>query len=564
MRRIMIGVLSVALAVSFLICGVSLLFDKRKLNLNQEKITFMNDGWSFEAADGQDGEFTLPGKIPYASGKPFTIYRTFQEEVPAGTCLGFRSSHQEVFVSLDDKVIYSFEKAEDIPTFPQTPGNAWNIVTLPQIQAGQVVKFTTVSVYKQNSEKLSEVMMGSKSAILFHIAETYVMAAFMSVLVLLFALVLIFYGMYIYKIRRSANLIYLGLFALLLGIWFLGEARFLQFFCGNVLMNYQMVFLSVALMPIPSLLFLSNALQPKRQWLYNLLCVVAGVNFFVMVLVQTLGLVDFYEWIPVSHCILLLEMLLLVYTMVQCICNHSCNKSKFLFLGFGVFLFFGMLNIVYFYVSDQYDSALLLRIGTLLALVIILKGEMDKNMVLIQMGMEAAAYKKAAYTDALTQLGNRYAFDMRLKELEQMEPDERIENAICVLDVDGLKFANDSYGHWMGDQLICGMAECIQKVFSEIGNCFRIGGDEFAVVLRGEREELESYLQRLNKEITHNNMKGNCNLSASWGMAFQGDTQGNDVYEAFQMADAFMYQNKEGKKAAREAKMYVSKRNCDT
>lgn len=562
MRRTIIVILSIALAVSFLICGVSFLFDTRNLNFNQEKITFLNDGWFYETADVHNGEFTLPAKIPYASGMPFSIYRTFHEAVPGGTCLGFRSSHQEVFVFLDDEVIYSFEKVEDISTFPKTPGNAWNIVTLPQIQSGQVLKITTVSVYKQNSEKLSEVMMGSKSAILFHIAENYVMAAFMSVLVLLFAIVLIFYGGYIYKIRRSANLIYLGLFAFLLGIWFLGESRFHQFFCGNVLMNYQMVFLSVALMPIPSLLFLSNALQPKNQWLYNLLCIAAGVNFFVMIVVQTMGFADFYEWIPISHIIIMLEMLLLVFTMVQCACNHSYHKSKFLFLGFGVFLLFGMLNIVYFYVSDQYDSALLLRIGTLLALMIILKGEMDKNMVLIQIGMEAAAYKKAAYTDALTQLGNRYAFDMKLKELEQMELDERIENAICVLDVDGLKFANDSYGHWMGDQLICGMAECIKKAFSEIGSCFRIGGDEFAVVLRGEREELEGYLNRLNKEITHNNMIGNCNLSASWGMAFQGDTQGNDIYEAFQMADAFMYQNKEGKKVTREKSYKGSENVC--
>lgn len=563
MKRIIIIIFSIALVASFLICGVSAAFDTRNLSFNQEKVTFLEDGWFYQTVDEQEKEFILPGKIPYASGKPFTIYRNFQEAVSAGNFLGFRSSQQEVFVSLDDEVIYSFEKAEEIPTLPKTPGNTWNIIPLPKIDAGQVLKITTVSVYKENSEKLNEIMLGSKSAILFHIAGNYIMAAFMSILVLLFASALIFYGGYIYKIRRSANLIYLGLFAFLLGAWFLGEARFLQFFYGNVLVNYQMVFLSIALMPIPSLLFLSSALQPKNERLYHLLCVIAGINFFAMVLAQTLGLADFYEWIPISHLIILLEMLLLLYTMVQSVCNHSYNKSKCLFLGFGVFLLFGMLNIVYFYVSDQYDSALLLRIGTLLALMIIVKGEINKNAVLIQIGMEGAAYKKAAYTDALTQLGNRYAFDMLLKELEQMESDERTENAICVLDVDGLKFANDSYGHWMGDQLICGMAECLQTVFSQIGNCFRIGGDEFAVVLRGDREEMKGYLNKLTKEITSNNMKGHCNLSASWGMAFQGDTLGHNIYETFQMADALMYQNKEGKKTTRETQTDVNSRKYD-
>lgn len=136
--------------------------------------------------------------------------------------------------------------------------------------------------------------------------------------------------------------------------------------------------------------------------------------------------------------------------------------------------------------------------------------------------------------------------------MEQTQPDENLDNAICVFDVDGLKFANDSYGHWMGDLLICSMADSIKTVFSKIGKCFRIGGDEFAVVLQGERAELEAYLNKLSEEIKRNNMKGHCNLSASWGIAFQSDTRGNNIYETFQMADAFMYQNKESKNTTRE------------
>ncbi|MDD4842813.1 MAG: GGDEF domain-containing protein [Anaerotignum sp.] len=548
MRRINLSLFSFAIIVSFLICGISIVFDERNLAFNQEQVTFLNKDWFYQTEDGNEVKFTAPGKVPTMLGKPFEIYTTFREAVSAGDFLGFRSSQQEVFISLDDKVIYSFEQAEHVPTLPRSPASAWHIVKMPEIQPGQVLEISTKPFYRSYQGEISEIMLGSKSAILFQIAEMYLPAVFMSILVLMFAVMLFIYGIYIYKVRRSSNLIYLGLFAFLLGIWFFAESRFVQFFFGNVSVIYQMVFLCIALMPIPGLLFFINALQPKNQWHYDLLCIVAVINFFGMVIAQTLGFIDFFEWMPISHIIIILVMLLFFHTMVESIQNDSYKKSKFIFVGFSVFIFSGILNIIYFYLSDQFDSAIFLRLGTLLALGIIAKGEINKNVELIRIGFEAAAYKKAAYTDALTQLGNRYAFDTTLKELEQTQPDENLDNAICVFDVDGLKFANDSYGHWMGDQLICSMADSIKTVFSKIGKCFRIGGDEFAVVLQGERAELEGYLDKLSEEIKRNNANGHSNLSASWGMAFQSDTRGNNIYETFQMADALMYQNKEIKK----------------
>lgn len=554
MRKVIVLIFSLAMVLSLLICGISIVFDPRDAAFNQEKVSFLTDGWFHQLEDGQNAELTAPIKIPFVIGKPYDVFYTFNESIPAGTFFGFRSSHQEVFVSLDDKGIYSYKKAENVPTFPHSPGSAWNIIALPEIHAGQVIRITAISYYKNSNEMISEIMLGSKSAILFHIAKQYSPAAFMSVLVIMFSGGLFFYGIYLYKIRHSSNFMYLGLFAFLIGVWLFGESRFIQFFLGKTLFTYQTVFLSLALIPIPGLLFFSNAVQPKNQRIFDLLCIVAGVNCIVMVLAQALGFVDFYEWMPISHGIIILGILLFLNTMVECISSEAYKKSKFLFLGFGVFLFFGILNIIYFYLSDQYDSAILLRLGTLTALIIIAKGEIDKNLELIQIGLEAEAFKKAAFTDALTQLGNRHAFDLALEEMEKKKikdnkdnKDDK-DNAICIIDIDGLKFTNDTFGHWMGDKLICCMAECLKSVFPENENCFRIGGDEFAVVMRGERAEMQSYLNKLKDQIIWSNMNRQSVLNASWGLAFQVDTQDNSIYEAFQMADAFMYQNKERKK----------------
>ena len=548
MKKEIISFFSFAMVVCLFICGISIVFDPRDMSFNQEKVTFVTDGWFYSLEDGQMKAFKAPMKIQTTKEKPLEIHKTFHKSIPLGNSLGFRSSQQEIHVYLDDTEIYSYEKVEVVPTLPKSPASAWHIIELPEIHSGQVLKVTSVSPYKDYHGIVNEFMISSKSAIIFQIANEYFPTLFTSILVLALGVALTFYGVHIYRIRHSANFIYLGLFALLLGTWFFGESKYIQFFLGKVLLPYQMVFLSLALMPIPALLFFNNVLQPKSQRPYEVLCLVSITNFFAMVIAQTLGLIDFYQWVRLSHSIIFLDMLLVIWSMTEFIRTNTYKRAKFLLLGFGVFFIMGMINLFFFYIMYQNDDTLFLQIGTLLALIIIAKGEIEKNLELIQVGFEAAAFKKAAYTDSLTQIGNRYAFDLVLEEVAHKEPKDNIDNAICIIDVDGLKFANDTYGHWMGDQLICSMAKCLKSVFYGRGQCFRIGGDEFAVILRGDRPQLRGYLNNLKEEIMLNNMNCQCILSASWGMAFQTDTDENCIYETLQMADALMYLDKERKK----------------
>ena len=551
MRRILSSLFVVSLVILVILCDLAVKFDTRDVRFNQEKVTFLWNNWTYENEAGKEVEFSLDDKIQFPLEKPFIIKRVFQRGAAAGTYLGFRSSHQEVFISIDGKEIYSFEKNHEAPTLPKSPGSSWNMVRLPQTHKGQELQITFSSSYKNHQEKLESVMLGSKSAIIYQIATEYLPAVFMSMIVLLVSIVFLIYGLYLFKIRHTSSFLYLGLFTLLLGIWFFAESRFIQFISGKVLLSYQMVFLSIALIPIPAILFVGNVLDPKNKRYFYLLGMAAILNFFAMIFAQTMGLVDFYTWVPVSHGIIVVAALLFLQMAVECLRNGSIGENKYLFVGFAVFLLFTLLNIAYFYMSDQYDSAFLVRCGTLLAVMIIAKGELNKNIELIQIGMEAAAYKKAAYTDALTQLGNRLAFDMYLEELSKSDAGESEKNAICVIDVDGLKATNDAYGHWIGDQLICGMAECLRAVFEEKAKCFRIGGEEFAVVMKDGKTALPKCLYQLRNEIIHKNISKQYFLSASWGLAYQRDTKTNSIYEAFQMADVNMYKEKTKKKEIR-------------
>ena len=102
-------------------------------------------------------------------------------------------------------------------------------------------------------------------------------------------------------------------------------------------------------------------------------------------------------------------------------------------------------------------------------------------------------------SDSMTGLLSRYAYSKTLKYHEgEKLPDDF---AAFSIDINGLKIANDTLGHAAGDELICGAAECIDKVFSPIGNCFRTGGDEFIVLAHSDRKHADELLSQLSSHL---------------------------------------------------------------
>lgn len=94
--------------------------------------------------------------------------------------------------------------------------------------------------------------------------------------------------------------------------------------------------------------------------------------------------------------------------------------------------------------------------------------------------------------DALTHLFNRKSYEYRLKKLDYA-------TAIILFDVNEFKQVNDKYGHQCGDNVLRIIAKTILKTYRKYGYCFRIGGDEFCVILK----------PRIIEELANKNMTMN-------------------------------------------------------
>lgn len=148
-------------------------------------------------------------------------------------------------------------------------------------------------------------------------------------------------------------------------------------------------------------------------------------------------------------------------------------------------------------------------------------------------------YKDLAYVDSLTGLFNYTAF----KYMKSRWP-EHTDWTYIVMDVNWLKQTNDQYGHRAGDELLCCAARCIREAFYRAEDCFRIGGDEFAVIAAATDEDaVKAAVETLRRLCAEWDAKEEYPVSIAVGYAMQaGRTMTAD--ELFMEADAAMYQNK--------------------
>lgn len=146
-----------------------------------------------------------------------------------------------------------------------------------------------------------------------------------------------------------------------------------------------------------------------------------------------------------------------------------------------------------------------------------------------------------ATTDALTGLYNRTYYEL---ELERLLVSRRFPVSVVVIDLDGLKQTNDTYGHSAGDKIICNMAEILKSAFRADDMIARTGGDEFIVFLPVTNTEvLQTAVKRLIACAEEASvLNDGFNVHFSMGTATAESKE--KLVGAVKLADTEMYKNK--------------------
>ncbi|HHV08795.1 MAG TPA: diguanylate cyclase [Clostridiales bacterium] len=153
-----------------------------------------------------------------------------------------------------------------------------------------------------------------------------------------------------------------------------------------------------------------------------------------------------------------------------------------------------------------------------------------------------------ASIDSLTGILNRRMGLKKLEELLGESKEDYLEFVLCFLDINNLKYINDTYGHGEGDRCILTFCNVIRDNLEEEDIFFRMGGDEFIIIFKDRnKSQSERVWNEILKQFHERNLQGEFpyKIMASHGLAYYQSGMDMDLEYIIEKADKQMYREKQ-------------------
>ena len=164
---------------------------------------------------------------------------------------------------------------------------------------------------------------------------------------------------------------------------------------------------------------------------------------------------------------------------------------------------------------------------------------------------EAAQMNELAHKDSLTGIRNKLAYDQEEEKLRKEFNNGKKDFGIAIVDLNDLKSINDNYGHDHGNVSIIKISRLICEVFVH-SPVFRIGGDEFAIILKdNDYDKIESLVEEFNEKLAQQDtqdLEPWEKVKGAIGYALYDPKIDQSVDDVFRRADQDMYQKKKAMK----------------
>lgn len=169
-----------------------------------------------------------------------------------------------------------------------------------------------------------------------------------------------------------------------------------------------------------------------------------------------------------------------------------------------------------------------------------------RNTVIFQNALQAAQI------DPLTGLENRRAFDVQISREQAQFIRYGLISSLVVMDLNGFKAINDTWGHDVGDRLLAHFATGLRGVIRETDHVYRFGGDEFCVLLPGTGHYgAKKMTNRLDAWLASHELVlqsgERLTVHTSYGCAVP--EKESDCRDWFRRADQDLYQNKRARRS---------------
>ena len=551
-----LGMIHLAAAIVIFSCLFMLLNQKPLKNYAirqyEGTIAHREPVWTLkQGAQILDTQLTLPAFMPLETGKIYSItapitYDASLDRVPFGF---FYSHHLYCRAFLDGQVVFSY-MPEDLQKRDnaKSPGNIYAAFPVPENCVGKQFTIEFLPPLTGTVEyELPCPVFGDYPTEAFHAFQKDLPHNVIGVFALFLGVGSVLFASLALKGSEYREGIYIGIFALLFSIYNLTECTFNFYAISNPYYTYTTNYMTFSLIPVFFIAFLRERLDSKQKTVGSIMLALSSMIFILELILHFSGILDMREFLPVLHIAYFTEITL-VFILVGTMKQKRFKRQLILQM---VPILIGMIldtAVYYKHWRISGSDAAFTTIGVVIFLIIELYHAWSYSIEVYTESVRSQEYQKMAYVDALTGVGNRRAFEsVREQILSGKISFESL--CICSVDVNDLKQVNDNQGHAAGDFLIRNAADVLKDLAGDSGQVYRVGGDEFSVLLYNLKEPaFLNQFQAMENQIQSVNCNSEVKLSLAIGWNLMED---GNFDAAFQNADRRMYENKAAMKAAR-------------
>lgn len=499
---------------------------------NNAIFAHLEDG-SFTDVNNTDSEMTYTLRLEYLN--------TFRYKDPA---LGLTTAHCGILVYNGTELLYTF-LGSGHQLFDYYGEKRNSIIPLGNYDTSLPVDIQFI-VPAGYSFEISDLVFGDKISLESYFNKDGILKVYLTGSLFLISIVWFIASFFFKKSDGKYALLSFAMLSLAICLLIFANLRTPYFRLNNTMWRLDISQFVLCLLPALIIFYLRFNHDFKKEHLLNVIGNMSMLQVVVFLLYELfscfLGNIQLSSLLQMLNLILTIFLLIGITSFVFWNINSDRQFSRPLVLAL-LLLNIAIITSIYdlFFAEHhaRFASAAIslffISMGILtfqamkMAVEAISSSSMKKNLML------------KVYTDPMTKLLNRVAFEEKLSTPRKVGA----KYLIMSLDLNGLKLANDRYGHDVGDRLIKDFAEALQKAtFSYSAHAFRVGGDEFAILLESTGTENPEDIIASIRENFHPLEMGYSSFSCGYTYCRPSD----DMGEMYKEADERMYYNKQNYK----------------
>lgn len=498
-------------------------------------------GWYY-LEDGKRINITLPATIE-SSKKEVVLYKDDFTDSQANLVLSTKAGIYHIKMIVGEKECYSYSES-GFKRNDQMAGKIYCDMRLPVDLTGRSVRL----IYQNDGSNIfniDEIYIGNGTAMLFHHVLDNAMLLIFVLIMIVLGIISLAGWIYLQNLKLfEKRLLNIAQFLFICSIWSLTDSSIMQYAFNMSPVICYISYYAFMLIVVPVLNFMRSTKMSKNYRVLDFLICLAYINIIVQSILDGVGIFNFVDMLVMTHILLILSVLV-VTSILVIEYKKEANENILLMLeAVGAVEFSGILALFLYWVFEITFYEVIFQLGVLIFISLLLSGVVHTMVDTLRFRTEMSAYKRLSREDRLTGLKNRRAFEETMLELQKKAC--TYENlALVFMDLNGLKKMNDTYGHGAGDELIINAAICIERAFSKLGDCYRIGGDEFCVIIVNPRVGEEEFSRLLDSALDEYNQVGEHQISIARGVSFIKEGRMLKTVSDWKFeADKRMYDNK--------------------